>query len=107
MKAAVLHELGQPPRFEDFADPTAGKDEALIRVHAASLKMGDKQLASGSHYASPQQFPIVCRVDGLGTLEDGSRVFFGGPSRPYAAMAEVAGAPPACSLRVPAEMILA
>ena len=27
MKAAVPRELGQPPRFEDFADPTAGKDE--------------------------------------------------------------------------------
>ena len=104
MKAAVLHELGQPPRFEDFADPTAGKDEALIRVHAASLKMVDKQLASGSHYASPQQFPIVCGVDGLGTLEDGSRVFFGGPRRPYGAMAECAVAPRAFCFPVPAEI---
>ena len=51
MKAAVLHELGKAPRFEDFAAPTAGKDEAVVRVRAASLKSVDKQLASGSHYA--------------------------------------------------------
>src|SRR5260370_20729523 len=104
MKAAVAHEIGQHQRFEDFADPTAGKDEALIRVRAASLKMVDKQLASGSHYASPQQFPIVCGVDGLGTLEDGSRVFFGGPRRPYGAMAECAVAPRAFCFPVPAEI---
>jgi NADPH:quinone reductase-like Zn-dependent oxidoreductase len=104
MKAAVLHELGQPPRFEDFTDPTAGKDEALIRVRAASLKMVDRQLASGSHYASPHQFPVICGVDGLGTLEDGTRVFFGGPRRPYGAMAEYTVAPRAFCFPVPSEI---
>ncbi len=104
MKAAVLHELGQPPRFEDFADPTAGKDEAFIRVLAASLKMVDRQLASGSHYASTHQLPIICGVDGLGTIEDGTRVFFGGPRRPYGAMAEYTVAPRAFCFPVPAEI---
>ena len=104
MKAAVLHELGQPPRFEDFDDPTAGKDEALIRVLAASLKMVDRQLASGSHYASTHQLPVICGVDGLGALEDGTRVFFGGPRRPYGAMAECAVAPRAFCFPVPAEI---
>ena len=104
MKAAVLHELGGPPRFEDFPNPVAAEDEALLRVLAASLKMVDRQLASGSHYASPQQFPIVCGVDGLGTLEDGSRVFFGGPRRPYGAMAESAVAPRAFCFPVPSEI---
>ena len=37
MKAAVLHTLGDVPRYEDFAEPTPGKDEALVRVRAASL----------------------------------------------------------------------
>jgi NADPH:quinone reductase-like Zn-dependent oxidoreductase len=104
MKAAVLHELGQSPRFEDFADPTAGKDEALIRVRAASLKMVDKQLASGSHYASPHQLPVICGVDGLGTLEDGNRVFFGGPRRPFGAMAEFTVALSAFCFPVPSEI---
>jgi NADPH2:quinone reductase len=104
MKAAVLRELGRPPRFEEFAEPTAGKDEAVVRVRAASLKAIDRQLASGSHYASPRELPVVCGTDGVGELEDGSRVFFGGPRRPYGAMAERTVAPRAFCFAVPAEI---
>ena len=104
MKAAVLRELGKPPRFEEFAEPMAGKDEAVVRVRAASLKAIDRQLASGSHYASPRELPVVCGTDGVGELEDGSRVFFGGPRRPYGAMAERTVAPRAFCFAVPAEI---
>jgi len=38
MKAAVLHTLGQPPRFEDFPDPQPSQEEVIVRVKAASLK---------------------------------------------------------------------
>jgi len=102
MKAAVLHELGKAPRFEQFAEPTGGKDEAVVRVRAASLKAVDRQLASGSHYASPRELPVVCGTDGVGELEDGTRVFFGGPRRPYGAMAERTVAPRAFCFPVPA-----
>src|ERR1700719_3881608 len=102
MKAAVLHELGKTPRFEDFAEPTAGKEEAVVRVRAASLKAIDRQLASGSHYASPRELPVVCGTDGVGELEEGTRVFFGGPRRPYGAMAERTVAPRAFCFSVPA-----
>src|SRR5579862_3027337 len=89
MKAAVLGQLGKPPRFEEFAEPTANNaDEVVIRVRAASLKPVDKQMAAGSHYASPRALPVICGIDGVGDLEDGTRVFFGGPRRPYGAMAE-------------------
>jgi NADPH:quinone reductase-like Zn-dependent oxidoreductase len=104
MKAAVLRELGKPPRFEEFAEPTAGKEEAVVRVRAASLKAIDRQLASGSHYASPRELPVVCGTDGVGELEDGTRVFFGGPRRPYGAMAERTVAPRAFCFTVPAEI---
>ncbi len=101
MKAAVLHALGKAPRCEEFAEPAAGKDEAVVRVRAASLKAIDKQLASGSHYASPRELPGVCGTDGVGELEDGTRVFFGGPRRPYGAMAERTVAPRAFCFPVP------
>src|SRR5438874_2666339 len=45
-------------------------------------------MAAGTHYASPREFPVVCGMDGVGRLEDGTRVFFGGARRPYGAMAE-------------------
>jgi NADPH2:quinone reductase len=102
MKAAVLHTLGKAPRFEEFAEPTAGKDEAVVRVRAASLKAVDRQMASGSHYASPRELPVICGTDGVGELEDGTRVFFGGPRRPYGAMAERTVAPRAFCFAVPA-----
>jgi NADPH:quinone reductase-like Zn-dependent oxidoreductase len=88
MHAAVLHALGKSPRFEEFPDPTPGDGEVLISVSAAALKPVDRQMAAGTHYASPREFPVVCGVDGVGRLEDGSRVFFGGARRPYGAMAE-------------------
>jgi NADPH:quinone reductase-like Zn-dependent oxidoreductase len=104
MKAAVLHQLGKPPRYEDFAEPSVESGEALIRVRAASLKSVDKQMASGSHYASPKQLPSIVGIDGVGTLEDGSRVFFGGPRRPFGAMAERTVAQKAFCFPVPDAM---
>jgi len=88
MNAAVLHALGKPPRFEQFAEPVAGEDEVIVNVRAAALKPVDKQMASGSHYASPRELPVVCGLDGVGTLDDGTRLYFAGPRRPYGAMAQ-------------------
>ena len=85
MQAAVLHELGKPPRCEEFPEPSAGNQEAILEVRAASLKAVDKQLAAGTHFASPRQLPVVCGTDGVGKLPDGTRVFLGGPRRPYGA----------------------
>jgi NADPH2:quinone reductase len=88
MNAAVLHELGSAPRFEQFPDPVPIEGEAIVRVRAASLKPVDKQLASGTHFATQRVLPRVCGIDGVGVLNDGTRVFFGGPRAPYGAMAE-------------------
>jgi NADPH:quinone reductase-like Zn-dependent oxidoreductase len=90
MKAAVLHIIGRPPRCEPFTDPTAADGEVIVRVLAASLKPVDKQIAAGSHYASPRQLPCICGLDGVGLLPDGKRIFFGGARPPYGAMAELA-----------------
>ena len=102
MKAVVLHELGKVPRHGEFAEPIAGKDEVIVRVRAASLKSVDRQLAGGTHYASPRELPVVCGTDGVGELEDGTRVFFGGARRPYGAMAERTVVPSAFCFSVPA-----
>jgi NADPH:quinone reductase-like Zn-dependent oxidoreductase len=88
MRAAVLHQTGQSPRLETFSDPVAEENEVLLTVLAASLKPIDKQLAAGTHFASPREFPVICGSDGVGRLADGSRIFFGGPRRPYGTFAE-------------------
>jgi len=101
MKAAVLHALGAIPRFEDFPDPQPGQDEVLVHVTAASLKNIDKALASGSHYGSDGQLPTVCGVDGVGVLENGTRVFCGGARRPYGMMATLSIVPRTWCVPVP------
>ncbi len=88
MKAAVLHTVGQPPRFEDFPGPDAGPGEVIVHVRAASLKNVDKALASGTHYDRHARLPVVCGLDGVGVLDDGARVFCGGSRPPYGMMAE-------------------
>jgi NADPH:quinone reductase-like Zn-dependent oxidoreductase len=87
MRAAVLHKLGQSPRCEEFSDPTAGEGEVVVHVRAAALKPVDRQMAQGTHYASPRVFPVVCGSDGVGVLPGGERVYFGARP-PYGAMAE-------------------
>lgn len=104
MDAAVVHKLGEPPRCEQFPEPVARDGEVIVHVHAASLKPVDKQMASGSHYASPRQFPFVCGTDGVGHLGDGQRVFFGGCRSPYGAMAQRTVVPRAFIFPVPAAL---
>ena len=101
MDAAVLHTPGKPPRCEQFPEPAAGDGEVIVHVHAASLKPIDRQLAGGSHYASPRQLPFICGTDGVGHLDDGQRVFFGGTRPPYGAMAQRTVVPGAFTFPVP------
>jgi NADPH:quinone reductase-like Zn-dependent oxidoreductase len=85
--AAVLHAVGQTPRYELFPAPVAGDGEAVVTVTAAALKPSDRWMANGVHYA-PTTFPQVAGLDGVGRLADGSRVAFLPPVRPYGGMAE-------------------
>lgn len=102
MDAAVVHKLGYPPRCEQFPEPVAGENEVVVRVLAASLKPVDRQMASGSHYASPRKLPFICGTDGVGLLDDGQRVFFGGCRAPYGAMAQCTVVAKAFTFPIPA-----
>lgn len=87
MHAAVLHGIGQAPRYGTFPAPAAGEDEAVVTVTAAALKPSDRLMADGVHNA-PAAFPQVAGLDGVGRLDDGTRVAFLPPVRPYGGMAE-------------------
>jgi NADPH2:quinone reductase len=102
MKAAVLHELGKPPRFEDFPDPVPGPEELIVKMRAAAISRVSKSRASGSHYDSYRELPVICGIDGVGLLEDGTRVFCGGSRPPYGTMCERTVVPRDWSIPVPA-----
>src|SRR6185437_14041322 len=104
MHAAVVQKLGNPPRCEQFPEPVAEGNEVVVHVLAASLKPVDKQIAAGSHYASPRNLPFICGMDGVGRLENGERVFFGGCRAPYGAMAQRTVVPKAFVFPIPANL---
>jgi len=101
MKAAVLHALNESPRFEQFPEPVAEGNEVIVHVRAAALKPVDKQMASGSHYAAFRELPVVCGTDGVGRLDDGTRVFFAMPRAPYGSMAQRTIVSPSHSFPIP------
>jgi NADPH:quinone reductase-like Zn-dependent oxidoreductase len=101
MKAAVLHELGQTPRFEQFSDPVPGDGEVLVEMRAAGLHPIVKSLASGKHYGSTDEVPFIVGVDGAGILEDGTRVYCGMARKPYGTMSERTVVPKWMCLPVP------
>src|SRR5262249_62028118 len=86
MRAAVLREIGNLPRVEEFPEPTPGDGEVLVHVSAAALKPVDRQLASGKHYASPRELPVVCGSDGVGPTDAGGGGVFGGAGGPAGAV---------------------
>jgi NADPH:quinone reductase-like Zn-dependent oxidoreductase len=101
MKAAIVRGTGQTPVYADFAEPTPSSGEHRIVVTAAAISHLVKSRASARHYSSSGQFPFVVGIDGVGRLDDGSRVYFVLPKAPYGSMAEQTVAPSAQCVPLP------
>ncbi|SNS70673.1 NADPH2:quinone reductase [Streptosporangium subroseum] len=104
MKAAVLHEAGGIPRYEDFPDPVAGDGEVIIDVKAVAVENVDRAIAAGTHYASEKytgRFPAIPAFDGIGALPDGTLVGFGNIRLPYGALAEKTVVPQGSYMPIP------
>jgi NADPH:quinone reductase-like Zn-dependent oxidoreductase len=88
MNAAVVHSFDASPRYTTFAEPVAAEGERLVSVSAAGLHPIVKSLAKGTHYGSSAEFPFVAGIDGVGRLEDGTRVYFGIARSPFGTFAD-------------------
>ncbi len=104
MKAAIVLQVGQPPVYADFEEPVAFVGERRIMVTAAALSHVVKHRASGRHYSASARVPFVVGIDGVGRLDDGSRVYFVLPRAPYGSMAEQTVVPSGQCLPVPDEL---
>ena len=87
MKAAIVPQAGRTPVYGDLKEPTPVAGESRIAVSAAALSPVVKARALGTHYSSSGSFPIGMGIDGVGRLDDGSRVHFFMPKAPYGSMA--------------------
>lgn len=75
MFAAVLHTLGQPPRYQEFTEPIAGDGLSVINMRAAGLHPIVKARARGQHYSITGQVPAIPGIDGVGAFDDGKLVY--------------------------------
>ena len=78
MKAGVIYKGDTFPRYVDFPEPFVGNEnEILISMKASAIKHLDKSRASGKHYSTTKDISQakVIGGDGVGFLEDGTRVF--------------------------------
>lgn len=88
MRAAIIEAFGRGPRYSEFKDPVAADGEVIINVAAAGLHPIVRALAHGTHYGSTGALPFVPGVDGVGRLDNGTRVFFGVSRSPYGSFAD-------------------
>jgi len=101
MKAVIVAQAGSTPVYSDFKEPAPSSSESRIAVTAAALSPVVKARVSGAHYSAPGDFPFVAGIDGVGRLDDGSRVYFILPKAPYGSMAERAVVPSSHCVPVP------
>lgn len=101
MKAAVVDVLGQPPLYQEFAEPNVAEGEILIAVRAAGLHPIVKAIAKGAHYSADGEVPLIPGIDGIGLRPDGARVYFGGTRRPWGTMAERCAVPAKMTIPLP------
>jgi len=104
MKAAVVMGAGETPVYAEFSEPAPSAGESRIAVTAAAISQVVKSRASGKHYSSSGRFPFVVGIDGVGRLDDGSRVYFILPRAPFGGMAERTVAPSTQCLPLPDEL---
>ncbi|MEK4059189.1 MULTISPECIES: zinc-binding dehydrogenase [Paenibacillus] len=88
IKAAIVKQAGIPPVLGQFPAPVESADKVIVNVSTAALSKLSKFRSLGMHYSSETNFPIVAGADGVGTLADGSRVYFALPAAPYGSLAE-------------------
>ncbi len=104
MKAATVKGAGQSPVYGDFPDPVPSSDSQLVKVTASALSGLARRRATGTHYSSSHQFPLVVGVDGVGLLQDATRVYFAMPKEPHGGVAEQTIVSPDRCLPLPDEL---
>lgn len=91
MKAAVLYNKGEMPRYVDFQEPVPqNEQEVLVSVKAVALKHFDRSRDKGTHYSvESNKDAKVIGGDGVCLLPDGTRVYVLGASGMMAEKATV------------------
>ncbi|MDQ6522952.1 zinc-binding dehydrogenase [Nocardioides sp. LHD-245] len=99
MRAAVIDELGGEPALRDVPVPEPAGEDHLVAISTAALNPADLVYAAGIRLQPP--LPYVPGLEGVGRLEDGSRVYVSMAPPPHGTFAEYAVAPAGTTMAVP------
>ncbi len=88
MKAAVIEAPGDSARYGDFAEPGDHEGRQIGELVAAAIHPIVRGLASGQHYGSSGQWPLVPGVDVVARSAEGVLAYSGFPQPPYGTLAE-------------------
>jgi len=88
MRAAVLPAHGAVPEAGTFDDPTPAAGQEAVTVLAGGLNPVDIRIAQGNFPADRGEPPYVPGKEGVGTLDDGTRVYFDPSVAPFGSYAE-------------------
>ena len=87
MRAAVLNDHESPPQPGEFDDPQPSDGQLLVNLAVAGVNPVDIWTARGVMGHKPP-LPSVAGREGIGTTEDGKRVYFDTSVAPYGSYAE-------------------
>jgi NADPH:quinone reductase-like Zn-dependent oxidoreductase len=77
MHAAVVTSFDAPPHYQEFEVPIPNNQrQELVDVLAVGLHPRVRADASGKHYTSTGELPMIPGVDGVGRMADGRRIYF-------------------------------
>ncbi|GGF39341.1 quinone oxidoreductase family protein [Subtercola lobariae] len=89
MFAGVVTSFDSAPRYSRFTAPEASSEHDLVvNVLAAGLHPRVRSQASGSHYTSTDELPLIPGVDGVGRGADGLLRYFVLSDTTFGSMAE-------------------
>ena len=101
MKAAVVHEAGAAPVFDDFGEPEVGDGRALVELVAAGIHNVVRSRVAGRHYSVEGAWPAVPGVDAVARTPDGRLVYTGFVETPWGTMAERMAVPDQFGMELP------
>jgi NADPH2:quinone reductase len=100
MRAAVVHEVGTVPVFDDFKEPQGDDGHEVAEVVCAGLNPVDLYIAAGQY--GPVEPPFVAGLEGIARIGgNGRRVYFNGVPKPFGSMAAEAPIDPSDCFDVP------
>jgi NADPH:quinone reductase-like Zn-dependent oxidoreductase len=89
MHAAVVTSFDEPPHYQEFEVPTpSDENHELVEILAVGLHPRVRTDASGKHYSSSGELPMIPGIDGIGRRADGTQVYFVADDEHPGAMAE-------------------